>query len=224
MSVLTKQQKMPSSIIIEAERKRIDSLLRAELREAQESYATLKAEEDLGEIPPPHECTTEWLTTIFNEAKQAVDNAKFLTVGQRVTQKTHWGRLNKRMQPHVTCLQNFIAGIPTEQYVYDSQIGTLYYKDIAALATERATYTVPPEAAEHWGKIQAILEAINDLRKWEVEHDVVKRPLENLFVFEKTRFVEAWALGELLRDHRFDNKPYLADYLARQRAEEKLYR
>ena len=219
----TQDQAMPKRIVLEDERKRIDEQLRNDLRAAQESYAALKAEENLGAIPQPKECTEEWLQSIYEQGKLAVDEAKFLTVEQRNSQKGHWGRLYHRMQPHVARIQSFIAGIQQEQFVFDEQLGTFYYKDLTGLAKERATYDVPDEAAEHWQKIQNIMSAITELRQWEADHDVKKLTLDDLLHFAKNRFIEFWVRGGIKRDHSQDHKPYMADVLARQRAEEKLY-
>ena len=219
----TQDQAMPKRIVLEDERKRIDEQLRNDLRAAQESYSALKAEENLGTIPQPHGCTEEWLRAIYEQGKLAVDEAKFLTVEQRNSQKGHWGKLYHRMQPHVAQIQNFIAAIPHEQFVYDEQLGTFYYRDLTGLAKERATYNVPDGAAGHWQKIQAIMGAIKELRQWEVDQDVRKIPLDNLLHFDKNRFIEAWVRGEMKRDHSQDNKPYMQQILANQRAAERLY-
>lgn len=216
-------EKMPTSIVLESERKRIDSLLREELRAAQESYKALQEEENLGTIPQPKLCTEGWLQQIYEDGKKAVDDVKFLTIEQRNSQKGHWGRLYHRMLPHVQRIQSFIAGIPQEQFVFDEELGTFYYRDITALAKERATFQVPEEAAEHWQKIKAILNAIMDLRAWEAGQDIKKLPLDVLLHFDKTQFIEAWATNEIKRDHRFDDKPYMQQMLANQRESEKKY-
>ncbi|SFO58386.1 hypothetical protein [Prevotella sp. tf2-5] len=216
-------EKMPTSIVLESERKRIDSLLREELRAAQESYKAIKEEENLGTIPQPQLCTEEWLQAIYEDGKKAVDDVKFLTIEQRNSQKGHWGKLYHRMLPHVQRIQSFIAGIPHEQFVFDEELGTFFYRDITALAKERATFQVPAEAAEHWQKIKSILNAIMDLRAWEAGQDVKKLPLDVLLHFDKNHFIEAWATNEIKRDHRFDSKPYMQQMLANQRESEKKY-
>lgn len=219
----TKTQEMPKTIVFQDELKAIDSQLRADLRAAQEAYASIKEEEDLGEIPLPHELTEEWLNTQSEQAKKAVSDAKFLTAEQRKVQLMQWGRLYKRALGNVQRIQKFIAGIPKEQYYYDEQLGTFYYSSITLLATERATHPVPEQAWEHWQKIQAILDGIGELRAWEADQDVKKIPLSELLHFSQSRHSEAWARGTMVRDHRFDNKPYMAEILHRQKAAEKLY-
>ena len=217
------QEKMPTSIILESERNKIDSQLREDLRAAQDSYNVLLQEKNLGVIPQPHLCTEAWLQNICEEGKKEVDKVKFLTIEQRNGQKGHWGRLHSRMLPHVVRIQKYIASIPQNQYFYDEELGTFYYQDITALATERATFTVPTETAEHWQKIQAIMSAIKELRQWEADQDVRKIPLDNLLIFDKNRFVEAWVKGEMKRDHSFDDKPYMANALQIKKAEEEKY-
>lgn len=219
----TKTQEMPKTIVFQDELKAIDSQLRADLRAAQEAYASIKEEEDLGEIPLPHELTEEWLNTQSEQAKKAVSDAMFLTAEQRKVQLMQWDRLYKRALGNVQRIQKFIAGIPKEQYYYDEQLGTFYYSSITLLATERATHQVPEQAGEHWQKIQNILQAIGELRAWEADQDVKKIPLSELLHFSQSRHSEAWARGTIVRDHRFDNKSYMAEILHRQKAAEKLY-
>lgn len=216
-------QEMPKTIVYEDELKAIDQQLRADLRAAQEAYANLKEEKDLGEIPLPHLLTEEWIKTKQEQAKKAVDDAKFLTIEQRRGQHIHWGILYKRALSNVQKIQSFIAGIPNSQYHYDEQLGTFYYTNLTALATERATHPVPEQAWEHWQKIQNILQAIGELRAWEADQDVKKIPLSELLHFSQSRHSEAWARGTIVRDHRFDNKSYMAEILHRQKAAEKLY-
>lgn len=217
------ENKLPESIVNEKERNRIESQLRLDLEAAQESYEVLKSDENLGEVPHAQCCTEAWLNAICESGKKAVGEAKFLTVEQRKAFKAQWNNIHKRMQPHVSRIQNFIASIPQSQYVFDEEKETFYCRDITELATKKATHIVPTEAVEHWEKIQGVLSAVDDLRKWEFEHDVVKIPLTDLLKIKQNRFCEAWVSGVIKRDHSMDNKPYMQNAIITQRKIEQRY-
>jgi len=217
------KNKLPESIINEKERNRIESQLRFDLVAAQESYEVLKSNENLGEVPQPQCCTEAWLNAICANGKKAVGEAKFLTSEQRKSFKAQWNNLYKRMQPHVSRIQNFIESIPQSQYVFDEDSQNIYCRDITELATKKATHIVPTEAGGHWEKIQDVLSAINDLRKWEFAHDVVKIPLTDLLRIKPNRFCESWVTGVIKRDHSFDGKPYMQNAIITQRKIEKRY-
>ena len=48
---------MPTTIIIDGERRKADEALKLALQNAQCAYSALRELEDLGEIPEPHNCT-----------------------------------------------------------------------------------------------------------------------------------------------------------------------
>lgn len=217
------KDKLPESIIIEKERCRIENQLRFDLMAAQESYEKLKSDENLGEVPPPHCCTEAWLNAICENGKKAVGDAKFLTVEQRKSFKAQWANLYKRMQPHVCKIQSFIESIPQSQYYFDEDSQNIKCRDITELATKKATHIVPTEAGEHWEKIQGVLSAVDDLRKWEFDHDVVKIPLTDLLRIKQNRFCESWVTGVIKRDHSMDNKPYMQSTIITRRKIEERY-
>lgn len=216
------KNKLPESIINEKERNRIESQLRFDLNAAKESYEVLKSNENLGEVPQPQCCTEAWLQTVCDERKKAVGEAKFLTSEQRKSFTAQWDNLYKRMQPHVSRIQYFIESIK-DQYVFDEDTQNIKCRDIAELATKKATHIVPTEAGEHWEKIQGVLSAINDLRKWESERDVKKIPLTELLTIKTSRFCKSWVTGLIKRDHRIDNKPYMQNSIIAQRKIEEQY-
>ena len=217
------KDKLPESIVNEKERNRIESQLRLDLEAAQESYEVLKSDENLGEVPQPHCCTEAWLNAICENGKKAVGDAKFLTVEQRKSFKAQWANLYKRMQPHVSKIQSFIESIPQSQYYFDEDSQNIKCRDMAELATKKATHIIPTEAGEHWEKIQGVLSAVDDLRKWEFEHDVVKIPLTDLLRIKQNRFCESWVTGVIKRDHSMDNKPYMQNAIKTLRKIEERY-
>jgi hypothetical protein len=201
--------KLPETVIVETERRAADDALRRALREAQNAYNALRELEDLGEIPEPHNCTTEWVEQKTTAKKQAVSNADFLTIAQKQSQIAHWGKFAKKVLGYVETIQKFIASIPSDQYVYDEEIGTFYVKDIGELVNNRCTRTVPVEAENHWRLIQKVRSAINELRTWEKDRDLKKYRLEDLFAMSPEVFGIDWATGNISIDHSYDHLPSL---------------
>ena len=202
---------MPKTIIIESERQMIDEALRKALREAHDAYNALKEMEDLKGVPEAHNCTTEWLNQITTAKKQAVNNADFLTIEQKKSQIAHWGKFAKKVLGYIEVLQNFISSIPSDQYVFDKELGTFYIKDLPRLVESRCLHEVPENAGKHFQLIRNVREAIDELRKWERDEDLKKLRLEDLFSFTDRQIAEAWVTNNIQVDHTFDHLPGIVE-------------
>lgn len=200
-------QRLPKTIILEAERRKADEAARKALQVAQDAYWELQKIEDLGDVPDPRECTKEWLEQIFLRKKEAVRSADFMTSEQKRSQLAHLGKFAKKVSGFVEALQRFINSIPSEQYVYDQNIGTLYYKDLTSLVLGRCVRTVPDEASTHLQLISKASNAISELREWEKAQDLKKYRLEELFRMTGEELAARWATDDLKLDHSHDNLP-----------------
>lgn len=201
---------IPSTIIIEGERRETEKALAQALKQAQEAYAKLRELEDLGEIPEPHNCTKQWLDCILNPKKEAVSKAEFLTKKQKVSFTEQWDGLANAAFGYVGIIQSFISDITFVQYGYDEETGNIYIKDFAKLVESRCVRSVPAEAQIHWHKIQKAKEAIKELRQWETTEDLRKYRLEELFAMSPKHIAELWAVGNMRIDHSYDHLPGLA--------------
>lgn len=201
---------IPSSIIIDGERRKTEKTLTQSLKQAQEAYAKLRALDDLGEIPEPHNCTRQWLDCILNPKKEAVSKAEFLTKAQKLSFSEQWDNLAKVAFGYVDIIQSFISSIPYPQYGYDEETGNIYIKDFAKLVESLCVRSVPSEAQVHWQLIQNVRKAIQELRKWEATEDLRKYRLEELFAMSPKHIAELWAVGDIRIDHSYDHLPGLA--------------
>lgn len=202
---------MPKTIVLEAEIHSIDSALRKGLREAQDAYRELCLMEDLGEVPEPLKSTKEWIDGITLTKKQAIRNAEFLTAKQKVSQHLNWGKISTKAIGFINTIQDFLASVPNDQYLYDPQIGNFHLRDIDELVRSRCTRDVPPEAAVHYSLIRRIDEAIQSLRKWERQEDVKKLPLKNLLALPTNSMAAMWATGDIRIDHTYDHLPHVVE-------------
>lgn len=198
---------MPTTIIIDSERRKVDEALRLALQNAQCAYSALRELEDLGAVPEPHNCTSQWLDCIISKKKEAVNNADFLTKEQRLSIIEQWEKLAKTASGYVGVIQSFIAGIPFSQYGYDKETANINIKDFATLVDSRCVRSVPAEARTHWQLVQNAKKAIQDLRKWEKAADLKKYRLEELFDMTPQLIAEEWATGNNKIDHRYDHLP-----------------
>lgn len=200
---------IPSTIIIEGERRETEKALTQALKQAQEAYAKLRALDDLGEIPEPHNCTRQWLDCILNPKKEAVSKAEFLTKAQKLSFSEQWDNLAKVAFGYVDIIQSFISSIPYPQYGYDEETGNIFIKDFAKLVESLCVRSVPAEAQIHWQLIQNVRKAIQELRKWEATEDLRKYRLEELFAMSPKHIAELWAVGAIRIDHSYDHLPGL---------------
>lgn len=200
-------QRLPKTIILEAERRKADEAARKALQVAQDAYWELQKIEDLGDVPDPRECTPEWLEQIIERKKTAVQNADFLTSEQKRSQFAHLGKFAKKVSGFIEALQRFIKSIPPDQFVYDQNIGTVYYKNVTSLVLGRCVRTVPDEASVHLQLISKASKAISELREWEKAQDLKKYRLEELFRMTGEELAARWATDDLKLDHSHDNLP-----------------
>lgn len=211
MEINKKNCNVPTTIIIEGERRKVDEALRQALQNTQCAYSALRELEDLGEIPEPHNCTSQWLDCIINKKEEAVNKADFLTKEQRLSIIEQWEKIAKTATGYVDIIRSFIAGIPFSQYVYDKETANLYIKDFATLVNSRCVRSVPAETNTHWKLIQNAQKAIQDLREWEKAEDLKKYRLEELFAMTPQIIAEEWATGNNKIDHRYDHLPGIVE-------------
>ena len=181
------------------------------LQNTQCAYSALRELEDLGEIPEPHNCTSQWLDCIISKKKEAVNKADFLTKEQRLSIIEQWEKLAKTASGYVGIIQSFISSIPYLQYGYNEETASIYIKDFATLVNSRCVRSVPAEANTHWQLVQNARKAIQDLRQWENGEDLKKYRLEELFAMTPKLIAEEWATGNNKIDHRYDHLPGIVE-------------
>lgn len=202
---------MPTTIIVERERRKADEELRLALHNAQCAYSALRELDDLGAVPEPHNCTSQWLDCIIIQKKEAVNKADFLAKEQKLAFVEQWEKIAKTASGYVGIIQGFIAGIPFSQYVYDKETANINIKDFATLVNSRCVRSVPAEANTHWQLVQNAKKAIQDLREWEKAEDLKKYRLEELFAMTPKLIAEEWATGNNKIDHRYDHLPGIVE-------------
>ena len=149
MEINKKNCNVPTTIIIEGERRKVDEALRLALQNTQCAYSALRELEDLGEIPEPHNCTSQWLDSVITKKKEAVQHADFLTKEQKLALVEQWEKLAKTASGYVGIIQSFISSIPYHQFGYDEETANIYIKDFATLVDSRCVRSVPAEANTH---------------------------------------------------------------------------
>lgn len=202
---------IPSTIIIEGERRKVDEALRLALQNTQCAYSALRELEDLGAVPEPHNCTSQWLDCIISKKKEAVHHTDFLTREQRLSIIEQWEKLAKTASGYVGIIQSFFSSIPFSQYGYDKETANIYIKDFTTLVNSRCVRSVPAEANTHWKLIQNARKAIQDLRQWENGEDLKKYRLEELFAMTSQIIAEEWATSNNRIDHRYDHLPGIVE-------------
>ena len=203
------EKKLPTSIVIDEERKRAANAIRKTLAEAHEAYKSLVKMADLEDVPAPHFCTKAWLMKYINNKKASVSEVGFLSPAQKAAQIAHWEKVGQTALKCIRVLQYFIESLPAGQYVWNKENKAFFIKDIDSLLNERCTRQVPPDAETHYQLILNAKNVIKQLRNWEVEKDIQKVRLETLFNMTPEKLAEAWVMG-LKIDRSHDHLPFVA--------------
>ena len=201
--------KFPDEVVSQ-ERKSIAILqLRNELKSIQFNYNVIKdivTREGLGEIPPIKNITHHWATRIIKERKTAVFQSPIFTNEQRTATIQKWEDIEKQLLIPCKNIEGAVARCPENSLTLDPSTGNYTIEDIDLVAEKEATLPVPEDAAIHWQLIEAVRQAIANLRKWEKKHDLLKRPLIELVKYTNIcEQAQRWATGSVFCNHQYED-------------------
>lgn len=188
-------QDLPKSIIIPREAHDVESALRTAAETLNNAVGTLHHIGELSPIPEPLEDITEaWLDALLSKRTKAIHNDESLTEFDRTNRLQSWSLIKSKALPYVRTISNILRAWPDAQWQIDGACYVCTNAD--EIIKVRATHKVPDEAQEHWGLIQAAIEAVRTLRTWEDAHDVKSQLLGVLNDTQPAIFVESWVNGD----------------------------
>lgn len=172
----------------------------------QKTIAALQDIEELQELPRDlADITTDWLQQIIDACTAPIKEDKSLTSDERRERLKHWKAINQRARRLVDTIAGILDANPDVVFsVEEDEAGQLRYflhePQIEALARQRATHDVPPEALEHLEYIDKTKEAIEALREWEAGHNVRPIPIAELTRTTWDGLANLWISGDIFTD------------------------
>lgn len=191
---------IPSQVVVKARRDQIADELRKGIAALQAAYREIRGiagSESLGKVPPIESLDAQWVEKTIGARMEAVRQSRILTSDQKRDTNKHWGRIASQLNKAIGTIANLLAKYPGLCISFDYEANNYTIKDIEGYATAKATLDVPAEAAEHWRLIQAVAQAVKNLRTFEDERDIIRRPLPQLVRFTTPlTLAESWAQGK----------------------------
>lgn len=184
----------------------VEAQMRRGVQSATDAVKRLWAIEELPRTGSIEEMTTSWAQSIIAEGINATKADKSLTVTAKGERLKEWRSILKEAEQLTEIVQSVIASWPELVWCYDPEAGDVSVSEacIDKVVEQRSTLIVPGAAHTHWAKLQSILAAIEDLRKWERELDVHPFLIRNAENCTPSKFAEMWAMGNNAVDHRYD--------------------
>lgn len=202
-------KKLPRYVVDKRKRDQCDKDLRRTVTIVQEAVFGLAKETDV--VIPTSADIQAWNGVATNadkrleKAKETIMVDDSLTDSEKLQRIGAWKGWHKRVTTFVTHIVRNMQAYPQAQWQFDPNLQTIIpTADLSSVVDVAATVEVPQEAAEHAFLLSLVWDAVQGLRRWEGEHSVDKRRLEELFSFNEQRFAEAWAIGEFKHDPLFD--------------------
>lgn len=150
--------------------------------------------------------TPEWVSVNIAPRIDAVKADITLTEGQRAERLKEWHNIFMQARKEVDTIQSVVNKWHNLSWDYDPKSGkvSLNEDDFDRVVADVASLDVPDAAATHWAKLQTIVAAIRELRKWEDEQDISHYRIADAVDCSPSIFAEQWAMGAFRIDHRYD--------------------
>ena len=194
--------RLPETIIIKSEAVRIAEEYRNLATQASAAWHQLiTMSPDLGDIPSPEKLSSEWLTSIIEEKKKAINDNPALPSDAKSKLIKDWVNIHRQASKHVGIVRRLYDTIPATNVKKNEFLEGLYVIDADGLAREAAMTDVPEDAGTHYRLVVAMRDAVSALRRWENDKDIKKYRLGVLIdhVSDVQLFAEKWARGDYHR-------------------------
>ncbi len=172
------------------------------------TIAELQTIEELRPLPRDlADINTDWLQQIIDACTAPIKEDKSLTSDERRERLKPWKAINQRARRLVEIVAGILdTNLDVTFSVEDNENGQPRYfipePQIEELARRRATHDVPPESLEHLEYIDAVKEAIENLREYEAGHNVRPIPVAELVRMTWQGLAQLWISGDIFNDPR----------------------
>jgi conjugal transfer/entry exclusion protein len=187
--------KLPAKWVLGREKAQMDAQIRQLQKNAQKALEHLKNIPDLPELPAWDKLSSEWIDEIVQSKHALIDAQNYLPQEERTRLKQQWNLKRNMANMYIRAINAYIDDVGRDNIAYESNIDTIYTKDIEGIVTAKATHEVPEEAKEQWAMIANILNEVDKLRKWEDEHKVKSQPITTFQAMPLSIFLDAWVDG-----------------------------
>jgi hypothetical protein len=189
-------KEFPDKIIVSKEAETARFKLRRLIGNVQSSFLSLRDDSDFTLPPSLEQLTPDYSRRYYAPFQDAIDHDITLDEEQRRKLKNRWARIQAATTTKVNVVHDGIAETPYLRWVYDEQLRLpTPTASVESVAEMLATFPVPQGAKEHWEALKKVVQSYKDLRKFEEENNIAKKPLQWLFRLSQQSFIEEWSSG-----------------------------
>lgn len=141
----------------------------------------------------PREITAERLTDYCEKMKATIpeDNKQGRTV---------WDNLRSDNLMNIKPIREFFAAFPSAEFEVDmaqQPENRLKCKNAMEAIEAVSTVEIPAECKEYFEKVQAFVDALNDMHEWEREHNLQQHPMAEMTYYpcHADEFAQRWLDG-----------------------------
>lgn len=198
--------KLPPTVQARQVKIDVSATIRRGVEAVKDAVTKLWAIEDLPKLSDLTAMTPEWVKSIIDESIEATRANKSLTAQERGKRLNGWRRTKQDATASTSTIQDFIGAFPDLVFCLDTENGTINCSQdlIDKIVAQRSTIPVPELAHVHWAKLQTIVAAIRELRKWEKDNDIAPYLIGNAVDVSPYEFAAMWSISANKIDHRYD--------------------
>ena len=183
---------VPSKVLNTKKMEEELSSLHTLLTEANQAYKELKLMGDFSsQMPALSTLSYSFAEAITSKALQAIEGNASMTFEEKKEATKKWRRLQDKANSYISAISIAKEAMPLQE-----ANGSLICPSITEIAKEKSYVQLPAEANSHYSLFNTVMQAVEELRQFEKEHDIPSLHLFDLSNYiDPDAFAHQWAFG-----------------------------
>lgn len=193
--------------------------LKEAIRQANEAYGRLSSNIDLFGLPSPLDVSLEWLHGFIAERVKAIKGNGMFDAATTDRLSDGWIKIGEKSEKDVKAVERFVRSY--KKHIHLNEVSGLFeFNDLNALTIARVEKPLPEECITHLHLLSELRQNVRDLRQWEKQHNVHKKPLEWLLRATEETLKTEWVKGGMTIDFQQERQEYMGAALWLRKAYE----
>ena len=193
--------------------------LKENIRQANEAYSRLSANIDLLGLPSPLNVSLDWLHGFIDERVKAVKNNCLFDAATTARLSDGWGKIGEKAEKDVKAVERFVKSMKKNIHI-DEESGMMVFNDLNELTITRVKRPLQDDCISHLQKLSELRQIVQNLRQWEKEHHIHKKPLEWLLRATEDTLKNEWIKGGMTINFEQERQEYMGAALWLRKAYE----
>ena len=195
------------------------SRLKETIRNANEAYKRLSDNIDLLGLPSPLFVSTSWLHGFIEERIKAVTANMMFDTATTSRLSDGWRKICEKSEKDVKTIEKFVKSFKKHISI-NEESGLIQFNDLNALTVARVEKPLSEDCQTHLNLLSELRQTVRNLRQWEKEHHIKKKPLEWLLKATEDTLKTEWVKGTITIDYEHEREEYMGVALYLRKAYE----